>query len=331
MNYDRIRSNAKQFLALTSLQIEEFDDLLEPFEESWQAYRRKYDSRGKRRAIGSRSAPKEQGPLARAELRLFFILYYLKTQPLEEALAASFEMDQPRANKWKTKLLPILAQTLQKEGFTPSRNSEDLYEVIQNEEIKDILIDGTERRVNRSIDDQTQEEHYSGKKKDHTVINNLVSDFSDRILYLSPTYEGKSHEMGILREEPLCFPSGTRLWQDLGFQGFTPQGTLTMIPNKKPRKSKLTHQQRWFNQSVSRVRVWVEHAISGVKRLRVVKELLRAIKLNYRDLLIEIACALHNFRLSKRPTKKLPQLFSKIASQIGDAGQSQNFPSFINS
>ena len=316
MNYDRIRSNSKQFLALTGFEPSEFDDLLAPFSEAYAAYHRKYDSRGKLRALGARSAATERGPLAKVEIKLFFILYYLKTHPLEEALAAGFEMDQPQANKWKKKLLHILQQVLQTEGFSPSRSSKELYEVLQAEEIAQVLLDGTERRVNRSVDDQTQEEHFSGKKKEHTLINNVVSDFSDRILYLSQTYEGKSHEMGILREEALIFPPETTLWEDLGFLGHSPQGAQTMIPYKKPRKGKLTHEQKWFNQSISRVRVWVEHAISGVKRLRIVKETLRCINLSYRDQLMEIACGLHNFRIFKRPAKKMPQLFSQLACPI---------------
>ena len=51
---------------------------------------------------------------------------------------------------------------------------------------------------------------------------------------------------------------------------------------------------------MSRVRIVVEHVIAGVKRLRIVKEVFRNTKENFADLVMEIACGLHNFRTMAR-------------------------------
>jgi hypothetical protein len=44
----------------------------------------------------------------------------------------------------------------------------------------------------------------------------------------------------------------------------------------------------------------VEHAIAGVKRCRIVKEVLRLTTDGIADLVMEIACGLHNFRVDCR-------------------------------
>jgi hypothetical protein len=53
------------------------------------------------------------------------------------------------------------------------------------------------------------------------------------------------------------------------------------------------------------VRVKVEHAISGIKRSRSVKDVLRNTKDGFSDLVMVIACSLHNLRVDhrKKPLK----------------------------
>jgi hypothetical protein len=48
------------------------------------------------------------------------------------------------------------------------------------------------------------------------------------------------------------------------------------------------------------VRVRVEHAISGVKRSRIVKDVFRNTKDDFSDLVMVIACGLHNLRVQQR-------------------------------
>ena len=63
---------------------------------------------------------------------------------------------------------------------------------------------------------------------------------------------------------------------------------------------------------MSKVHVKVEHAISGIKRSRIVKDILRNTKDNFSDLVMIIACGLHNFRVDRRkkPLKLWPNLIS---------------------
>jgi len=51
---------------------------------------------------------------------------------------------------------------------------------------------------------------------------------------------------------------------------------------------------------MSKIRVKVEHAISGVKRSRIVKDILRNTKEDFSDLVMVLACGLHNLRVDHR-------------------------------
>jgi len=58
--------------------------------------------------------------------------------------------------------------------------------------------------------------------------------------------------------------------------------------------------EKFLNRLFSSARVVVEHTISGVKRGRTVKEVLRLTTTGMADLVMEIACGLHNLRVSCR-------------------------------
>jgi DDE superfamily endonuclease len=57
---------------------------------------------------------------------------------------------------------------------------------------------------------------------------------------------------------------------------------------------------RVLKHLISRARVIVENVIAGVKRWRIVKEVLRLTTEGIADLVMEIACGLHNLRVSCR-------------------------------
>jgi len=304
MNYEKIRKDAKQFLALTSLKVEEFDQLLVIFDFFWKKYANKYRYDGKpRRNI---AADQGRGQLPSTAHKLFFILVYYKTNMIQAALGASFGMDQAQANKWIKKIELILHKALKNKNLLPTRTPEDLYDLLVETKENNILIDGVERLIPRSTDYEQQKEDYSGKKKTHTAKNNVITNFSDAVLYLSPTYKGKTHDKRICNEHPIKVPPQTNIWQDTGFQGHAPKNAIILQPFKKIKDVELTDLQKAFNKSISKVRVYVEHAISGVKRLRIVKDKIRNLGTDCRDFVMEIACGLHNFRVAMRPNKKQP-------------------------
>ena len=73
-----------------------------------------------------------------------------------------------------------------------------------------------------------------------------------------------------------------------------------MSAEKKPRKKELTTKEKENNRKMSKIRVKVEHAIAGIKRSRIVKDVLRNTKDDFSDLVMVIACSLHNLRVEHR-------------------------------
>ena len=69
---------------------DEFEALCLHFDEAWQAYIRYYTLEGKPRA--RQSKPRTNSTLPTSEDKLLFVLYFLKTNPLQEVLASAFSM-----------------------------------------------------------------------------------------------------------------------------------------------------------------------------------------------------------------------------------------------
>ncbi len=297
--YQRARKEERVFLSLTGLQFAEFDSLLPFFQAAWKgAIETAYQQNSSRkRKPGGGQEPALNTP----EKRLFFILYYLKTYPLQEVMAFHFEMSQGQANDWIHRLTRIVQVALDQQGSKPERNPDQVEQTAADTPEREFAIDGTERERQRPQDPQAQSDYYSGKKKKHTVKNNLIVGVKDRLVkYLGKTHEGKKHDKKICDEEQPTYPEGSRLLQDTGFQGYAPQGVIIYQPKKKPKGKELSQDDKEINSLISKVRIMVEHVIAGVKRLRIVKEVFRNTKEHFDDLVMEIACGLHNFRTVAR-------------------------------
>ena len=294
-SYESIKQDQSVFLSLTSLTVEEFNELCVGFAKAWDEYTKQHEK-----------DPRKGGRphvLDVMEDRLLFILFYLKTYPLQTVLSYSFEISQSEANLLVHQLSFVLQMALKKGGFTPPRITDEMVARLEQENSQNYGIDGTERRINRPVDENVQQFFYSGKKHCHTLKNILVAGLDDRqIKGLSQTYEGKKHDKKICDEEKPRLPKDSDLYQDTGFQGLEIVGVNIHQPKKKPRGGELTSEEKHENKLISRVRVVVEHVIAGIKRCRIVKDVFRNTKADYDDDVIELACALYNFRSYHRRT-----------------------------
>lgn len=121
------------------------------------------------------------------------------------------------------------------------------------------------------------------------------------ILFLSETTGGRVHDKTIVDSTPYPLPAGSRLLQDLGFVAFTLPEVEILMPLKKSRGRELTPEQQRSNQILHYRRLRIEHVNSSVKRCRIVKDRIRLWKRGIRDLVMELCCGLHNFRLRLTP------------------------------
>jgi hypothetical protein len=76
----------------------------------------------------------------------------------------------------------------------------------------------------------------------------------------------------------------------------------------------LSEVDRWLNSIISGTRIMVENSIAGVKRCRIVKDVFRNTKVGFSDLVMEVACALHNLRLECRQPQPILLLCDMVAN-----------------
>src|SRR6266498_505213 len=127
LRYQAIKDKAYRVLDLTSLTVDEFEQLVEPFETAFVRHMQQWTMEGKPRT-GRSYSQYATYPLPTPEDRLLFILSYLKVAALQVAHGAMFEMSQSNANKWLHVLLPVLHQTLLDLHDLPARHLRALAE-----------------------------------------------------------------------------------------------------------------------------------------------------------------------------------------------------------
>ena len=116
-----VQSRPTEFLDLTSLTPDEFERLIPPFEEAFQAHMARWRLDGKPRTA-RQFAVYKNCPLPTPQDRLFFLLTYLKTYSLQVVQGRLFGMSQSKANQWIHVLLPALQAALCSLGDTPARS-----------------------------------------------------------------------------------------------------------------------------------------------------------------------------------------------------------------
>ena len=200
LRFTDVQARPTEFLDLTSLTLDEFQQLVPPFEAAFQAHMAAWRLDGKPRTA-RRFTVYKNCPLPTPEDRLFFILTYLKTYSLQVVQGRLFGMGQSKANQWIHVLLPVAAGGAAHPrrcprplpdgpGPAPRRlggrrghrgraagggASARGRRAHRRAGVPPFAHDGTERRIVRPQDPAEQTACYSGKKKDHTVKNVLLS------------------------------------------------------------------------------------------------------------------------------------------------------------
>jgi hypothetical protein len=121
LRFADLQSRPTAFLDFTSLTLDEFQQLVPPFEAAFQAHMAAWRLDGKPRSA-RRFSVYQNCPLPTPEDRLLFILVYLKTYALQVVQGRLFGMVQGKANQWIHVLLPALLAALRTLGDAPTRS-----------------------------------------------------------------------------------------------------------------------------------------------------------------------------------------------------------------
>lgn len=209
--------------ALIGMTVAEFERLLPLFTAAWQKSPTKAKKERKRAIGGGR-----QHTLKSPRDKLFFILLCLKCYPTFDLAGLLYDVDRSQTQRWVKALLVGLEVGLGWQLVLPERRLGSLKEFSQRfPAVKAVFGDGTERPIQRPHPAKAHQEPYSGKHKEHTLKNLMVSDEDKRILCLTQTKPGARQDYSV---QAIRFRGGhSRRCQRLGgfglcgyYQGLSP-------------------------------------------------------------------------------------------------------------
>lgn len=296
MNIKSALKNNRTSKSLSGLSVEEFVTLVPGFKNNLlEYYQTKLPNRIRKVGGG------KKGRLPTVEEKLFTILLYLKDYPTFDVLGFIIGTDRTRAFRWVKLLLPVLEKTLKRQLVLPKRQINSVDEWLKlHPELKDIMADGMERRINKPKNIKKRNKLYSGKKKSTTRKTIIISDEKRKVLLLTPTKSGRRHDKRIADKNQIfhTIPPNVAVWVDTGFQGIQKQHLNTLIPKKATKNNPLTEEDKTENRLISSIRVTVEHAIAGIKRYRSVADIYRNHLPNLDDQFTYLSAGLWNYHLS---------------------------------
>lgn len=298
LDLQRALKHDRLLRALTGLNGNAFEELKADFAQALaEAEVPRRSPQPRQRATGAGRKPR----LVTVEAKLFFILFYFKVYPTFDLAGLLFDLDRSQANRWMHRLQPLVEQALGEKLALPKRQLTSLEEFVETfPAVERVMLDGTERPIQRAKDDEQQKTDYSGKKKRHTRTHLGAVAPDRRILVLSQAYPGKAHDKGILNTEGWAewIPDEVKIQGDSGFQGLQNEYVNVEIPHKKPKGGELTAEQKAENRALAQERVVVEHAFGGLKRYGIAAQVYRNRKENFDDRSMLTAAGLWNFYLT---------------------------------
>ncbi len=149
----------------------------------------------------------------------------------------------------------------------------------------------------------------TAEKKRHTLKNTVMALPDKFIIFLGRTFSGHNHDYFMLKQElppEVDWFIDLHVRVDLGYLGIKSdyRGEQIDVPTRKPRKSQknpnpqLSDEQKATNTALSRVRIFIEHAIGGMKRYNILVHAFRNRIKHFEDDVIGICAGLWNLVLS---------------------------------
>jgi len=300
----RIRDD-RQAKALTGCTLSMLQELLPVFEQLFRAaVAARIPAPERQRAVGGG----KRGVLKTAEDKLIYVLLYLKAYPTYDVLSSIFDLDRGPACRRVQQLLPVLEATLGRKIVLPDRKITSIEEFYQKfPEAKDVLVDGTERPVQKPKDAKKRKKVYSGKKKTTTRKHIVVATPDKKILVLGKSKTGRRHDWRITERQRLLdyLPPDVTAWMDSGFVGANRIHPNSQICAKATKKHPLTKRQKQNNRIISAFRIPVEHANGGMKRMKAAADIWRNRIGGLDDRVMLISAGLWNFYLEHTEQQRI--------------------------
>ena len=290
--YDYINQNPERCQRMFGIGYQEFSDLIEVL-VAHQASQTSQASQTKVRinAPGGGCPPK----LSDAE-EISLCLLYLRQHPTFEMLGLHYGVSESTAHDTYHYWVERVRQQLPASWLEEVAGNPDELALLQAIlAAQELLVDSTEQPRERPGDNEVQRAHYSGKKKQHTFKNQVISlNTGHDIVDVLVGEPGPRSDQRLLREQQPHLSDEQTYGGDKAYQGVE----RTRTPTKKPRKKDLSAEQKQANKEFSQGRIYIEHLIRVIKIWRIAQERFR-LTARYYDTAILVVCGLVRLRLGR--------------------------------
>lgn len=179
---------------------------------------------------------------------------------------------------------------------------EELKEIIPD--LDKILTDCTEQTIPEPRKKQKRNKHHFGKKKRFNLKTQITTNKHGLIIHLNKASPGRKHDYKIFEESNLdkIISKNTKVYLDSGYQGIQKDfpDLNSVIPFKRAKNhQKLTRSEKIQNHKQRKIRAKIEHAISQLKKFKILGDVCRHSLRNY-DSAFRFIANIVNFRMLQK-------------------------------
>ena len=239
ITYLKLSKKPKQFLSFTGITLQQFDVIIIDVKKQYPITEKARLSKRKRlRKIGAG----HKFDLSIHD-KLVMLLVYYRLYITCELAGYLFDLDQSNVNRNIRYLEPAVKQSIPIPAKMYS-DSKKINDITQLQEFFPDLIaitDGTEQQIPRPKNRTKRKTHYSGKKKKHTVKNQITINLKGEIIHKPPHFSGRRNDYAILKIKHPVLSEELMVFYDLGYLGVEkdfPKQT-SVLPYKKKKGEEL--------------------------------------------------------------------------------------------
>jgi hypothetical protein len=316
--YEKLTRHPNAAPSLIGMSLSAFDQLYAEFEVVHVHRTRASDVTQRKRQRRQRAVGAGRRHRYALRDRLLMTLFWLRCYMTYEVLGYFYDLDKTNI---ENNLKDVLATLDMMTSFTFERPPAERVKLDSPQAVMTafpdvrLVIDAKEQRIQRPKntkdgDGHTQDNqkpYYSGKKKAHTVKNQLAVRPDGLIEALSESVPGgATHDITLLRQTNLLqnLAEDEAAMLDKGYDGIQndyPELRLHQ-PYKARRNQPLTDEQKAFNRVLARYRIVVEHTNALLNKFQVLVQVFRHTRTSHTQIIRAVA-GLANRRIQMVPLK----------------------------
>ena len=114
------------------------------------------------------------------------------------------------------------------------------------------------------------------------------------LIYSIRFAKGSTHDFKLFKYSKADYSKNTTMFLDKGYIGIEKIHSSSIIPIKASKNHKLTDDEKWYNNEISKIRIAIEHVNAFIKKFKIVSTRFRNRRKNFK-LYMTLICGIYNF------------------------------------